>query len=1116
MPFNQPTTPVQGEQALDPQTPVDNFASIDENIYEEDGHTKADVAALARREWPTTYAMEFLGDLAVSLTDDVEGWEQPWDTLDDRYQQYRPLFEEAHSPSAWNQAIMDANQEIGDDELRRDMSASDWAYYMGVSAADPISVLLAIGTGGLAVVGRGLTLGQAAARTGALTAAEATAIEGLLQATDPMRTAKESAISIVASGAIGAFIGPAMQGAYNVVKGSADDPVRKEIIKVATEEVELEEAQAKLMVAQSKGEPLPAPDRATSETPIDAEEVGEAIDDTFAGLVTTVKEEKPLFSPLKPLIHNRLARSSQTIMQYNGVSPSFSRMADVFGANNILKKGDYSGTRYNGKTFNEEVKMAERHAFRTMSDSATVARQGLKKRGIKLTDDQVARQAGLAARKGALKDDFEPEVWAVGQKFRGQLDAWKDRAQATRLLEDYDVRIADLDTKIAKLKGKTLTPKQQKKLNLLNNTRNQYKKAQRDLEDYVPRFWDLEEVAARPAHFRTVIKRWASAKHNDLTEDQLDDLVDDVRDSLSRINNGEKHSMTFHVKQRDPKSGHLQARRIDAEDLELVDFLVSDVRVLADRYARNVGSDVIAREIYGVDNVIDIDGVPMPADLWRQGIREFNAARKVLEPKAEAGSKLAKRKLKKLDANRTLTMDAATDYVRGIMRRPKPPTKALYSKLDDIANDVRGYASSAVLGGVVEAAIPDPANNILQHGLAATFSALPRFFKSLPSLATRGPSRNAEARHWRDMDVALDMLMSNRMFDIAGVEDKTKIGIKKGAFSGTEVARKSFRLFLADRWNTAFKMLAAITAEKRILRDAAKLSTGKLSKHRTAKMRRIGMTEEMATRIHQNNKTAGKTRGIPNIDDWDEMTQADMKRMLFRESEFQVLAPDSGEIPLIMDNLVGKMFMQFKSFVISNAMKQNLPRSQRFWAGDMSVLAGLTALGGLAIFSRYVRDVRKSFEMGEGFDIDSVNDEWANKTPMDLAAIAVTDGSLLSYLPSLLGALDNQMNNQLGVAVGMTERKRFYSPGLGIEKNAPGFGWLGTAKDAAIEGAQAALPTDSPFYSPYTAQSLNKAMRSVPTNNTFYLQWLFNMGEEAIADEFNLPDSSREANKTSY
>ena len=88
----------------------------------------------------------------------------------------------------------------------------------------------------------------------------------------------------------------------------------------------------------------------------------------------------------------------------------------------------------------------------------------------------------------------------------------------------------------------------------------------------------------------------------------------------------------------------------------------------------------------------------------------------------------------------------------------------------------------------------------------------------------------------------------------------------------------------------------------------------------------------------------------------------------------------------------------------------------------------------------------------------------------------------------------------------MTKRKKRYSPGLGIESNMAAIGYAGTFAQATWAGARAVGG-----YKDYTARDLNKVRRTLPMQNTFYLQWLFDWGEQEIASAYNLPASNKKS-----
>ncbi|GAG26133.1 unnamed protein product, partial [marine sediment metagenome] len=158
------------------------------------------------------------------------------------------------------------------------------------------------------------------------------------------------------------------------------------------------------------------------------------------------------------------------------------------------------------------------------------------------------------------------------------------------------------------------------------------------------------------------------------------------------------------------------------------------------------------------------------------------------------------------------------------------------------------------------------------------------------------------------------------------------------------------------------------------------------------------------------------------------------------------------------------------------------------------------------IMSAFVKDVTRS-----GFDYEKVADEWSEKSAMDIVALGLDRGAVLSYLPGVLGTLDNQLNGALGESIGMTPRTKGYRPRLGLDETVPGFGYAGNVVDAATQAVRGALPNEIngvKIGKEYTAKDLNKVRRVLPIQNTFYLAWLFNFAEEAIVERADLPEKA--------
>jgi hypothetical protein len=886
--------------------------------------TAGEVNQLVTRDWITASVGRWLANVG---NEDDPNFVQPWAELDPKYYPYKELFEDADSYNQWYTAQTIADQDMYDKQMFDRMDIKDWTHYIAGQFVDPISLVLAVGTAGLYGVKAGGTVASAAARTAGLTAAEMTALEGILQVTDPLREVDESIISILAGGAFGALMGSGGQALAN--RFSKSNELKGEIFQVLKDEVDIQRANNAI------------PD---GETP------------TY-----TAKDEKPTFNPLRYVIDNPIMRNAQIRMQYSG-SPTLSRLADKLGANNIIKQGDYNGTRYNGQTLNETIKKATRRSFKQISDEGFEVKRVLKNRGVKLSLDDIMFRATRAARRGGAGDEYD-EINRMGARFREEMESWAQRGIAQKVLTKETVKAMD---------------------------------------NYVPRIYDTDAILRRWDLWEATITSHFRAKNPDMPESQIQKIPTQIYNRINKIKL-EELTLTQSKKRAGgmravPKSGQFKARQLDDIDEALLEpFLVNDMRALSNRYVLGAGSDIMMREQFGADNIMEVGGVPVPKADYEKGMQEL------VEQFGEA--KTARQRKKKDKAIENMEK-AITNYMRNILHRP---VETRTPGFDKFVKGVRGYAAAAQLGEVAVSAMPDASNNILQYGLTNMFASMPTFFRTLPQVFKQAGAKGYAAQHWRDMDVALDNLLSSNIMAIAEIEDASQYGIKRGAFHGTEVARKAFRLFLADKWNTGAKLLAATAAERAILRDAQKMVKGTLGKQRAAKMHRIGMTKNVAKRFVRNLDEHGKRNGLAKVELWDENSSGDLARMIFRESEMQVVAPDSGEIPTWLDNEVGRLVLQFRTFTLAHTMKQLIPAAQRLSMGDMQVLAGVASMASFGILSQFIKDVVRN-----KFDYEAAVDTWSDYTAADIAAIGLDKGAVVSYIGEAVGSLDNKLNGKLG------------------------------------------------------------------------------------------------------
>ncbi|GAG04291.1 unnamed protein product, partial [marine sediment metagenome] len=264
-----------------------------------------------------------------------------------------------------------------------------------------------------------------------------------------------------------------------------------------------------------------------------------------------------------------------------------------------------------------------------------------------------------------------------------------------------------------------------------------------------------------------VIGRHFHNKDPELNANQLEDIADDIFDTLSNTPIGEAFPSKFTPKRFQPKPGFLKGRGLDIDDIELEQFLIDDIRIVAKRYASNVTPHVLMREIYGKNNIEVHNGVPMPKDYLEEIRGDFRRAKNI-EQKAGNTAKAQKIK-KKLD---TLLNDLS--YMMGeLLNMNTPSSNGLRGLATDFARSepvkkitqpVKGYTASAALGNMILAAFADISNPVLTSGLY-------RVIKVIPAVVLPKKFGGLAKRYFRAANIGIDRMDASRMAAIADIDE---------------------------------------------------------------------------------------------------------------------------------------------------------------------------------------------------------------------------------------------------------------------------------------------------------------------------------------------------------
>jgi hypothetical protein len=319
----------------------------------------------------------------------------------------------------------------------------------------------------------------------------------------------------------------------------------------------------------------------------------------------------------------------------------------------------------------------------------------------------------------------------------------------------------------------------------------------------------------------------------------------------------------------------------------------------------------------------------------------------------------------------------------------------------------------------------------------------------------------------------------------------------KGSLSGHNVARVGFKWIGANLWNSSVKTMDGFGAQDRFIRDLMRWD--KLGKTEKAMYQRLGVDDSTAARFLDNygNQKVKTEAGIryADLDSWDSSSSAQFQRIIFRETEQQVVMPQAWERPISVNNEIGGFVTQFKGFLQSHSVQHLSNAGQRLFKGDRRVFEFIMTAATLGFMNHYIKTL-----MRHDFDTAKTAKEIGEMTVSDMIFKSVDRGALAGLGPDFMMQLDAMGDSRFSQMIGMSEPKYTPSKTLALEQRVPGIGWM--SKGFKTAGAMAGEK-------PFTAKDLHTLRGMLPLQNLFYLSWLFDLGEEGMADAFDMPETAR-------
>ena len=502
-------------------------------------------------------------------------------------------------------------------------------------------------------------------------------------------------------------------------------------------------------------------------------------------------------------------------------------------------------------------------------------------------------------------------------------------------------------------------------------------------DSYFTRMYRRNEIIKREWEFKKIVRNWAERSIRDIDtragkisfendQDRKDYIENIVNDIYGKVTGRENPGGTAFVKTSNER-GPLKERTFNIPDKEIADFLENDVEIVMRRYARVMGADVELAKKFGRADMRDqIEDVQKDYDKLRADIEvDEEIAEKAKEKRLDA--------LRKAELKDIRNIEGLRDRLRGT--HMLDDNMSDFGKAVQVANTLN-YVR--LLGGVVPSSFSDVMRHIVVHGLG-------RFMiDGLGPLIVNMKGFRLSAAEAKMAGSAAEILNNTRMATWAELSDP--YGFDHPAMRFVASAGQGFsRLNGMIYWNDFQKSFASVMTQNRILKNAVKAHERgfeALSRKEKQYMGLLGVGRGDAERIGRLYSEHGNTeRGvrIANTDKWGADTDAEAydlvrkyRAAVNKEVDTTIVTKGIGDTPLFADSNLGRLVLQFKSFMLATNQRILMRATTDEMAG---VLTGLAASVGAGMMVYAF----KQWEKGE--DLSDNPGKWLAEG-VDLSGIA--------------------------------------------------------------------------------------------------------------------------------
>lgn len=658
--------------------------------------------------------------------------------------------------------------------------------------------------------------------------------------------------------------------------------------------------------------------------------------------------------------------------------------------------------------------------------------------------DEISAAESWSGRKTELMDEVGNRTKLIGQeqdltarleKQQAQLATAKNQKLITRLNKE----VSDLRTKLDDVaRAKEELPTLQRHLELLDNPRKHRSELRK-----------LQKKANSTTRLNASRERALKAMEP-LSREEAEDAADEIVNKIIGAPSGLVPAQLLPEKIIG-RAGFTKSRSLLIPDERIEDFLESDINHVMESYLRQVGPEIELTAQFGSKDM---------GEQIRQVSEEYTKLIK------DAKTPKERAKLEKQREADLRDINAMRDRLIGTYGAPNDP-RSFFVRAGRVARNVNFLR---LLGGMTISAATDLMRPIMQHGLSKSLRPMGAMLRNMAAV-------KVATKDLREMAVGLDYVLSTRTKAIADLTDpySRRSAFERGINWGTQ---KFGNWTLMNQWNSALKSWSGLIVQSRILENAQLLATGKeVPQKEIRKMAQVGIDQSMLRRIgdqfaKHGEDMDGLLTGHSHL--WDDrVVREAFQSAVLKDVDSTVVTPGVGDTPLVMSKEVGKMLLQFKTFIFA---QHNRVIASGIQQGDASFYLG--AMGTIALGAMvYVMKQKLS-----GRDIDY--------SPNNLVKEGIDRAGMIGWLSEPLNAVENISGGRfgLGAMFGAPPVSRFQS------RNAIG-ALMGPTFDMAGDGAVIA---NGVLNGEFDDKQTHAVRKLLPYQNLFYISPLLNRVEEQL------------------